>query len=81
MPRVPAGVTGNAAAGRTDSDGTVWDSESMNRLANAQSPYLLQHADNPVDWWPWGEEAMQEARRRNVPVLLSLGYSACHWCQ
>ncbi|WP_053914464.1 thioredoxin domain-containing protein [Streptomyces sp. SCSIO 75703] len=52
----------------------------MNRLANSQSPYLLQHASNPVDWWPWGEEAMQEARRRDVPVLLSVGYSACHWC-
>ncbi|MFB7652404.1 MULTISPECIES: thioredoxin domain-containing protein [unclassified Streptomyces] len=52
----------------------------MNRLADSQSPYLLQHADNPVDWWPWGEEAMAEARRRDVPVLLSVGYSACHWC-
>ncbi|MFE9658758.1 DUF255 domain-containing protein [Streptomyces sp. NPDC005955] len=52
----------------------------MNRLASATSPYLLQHADNPVDWWPWGEEAFEEARRRDVPVLLSVGYSACHWC-
>ncbi|HEY6935232.1 MAG TPA: thioredoxin domain-containing protein [Marmoricola sp.] len=51
-----------------------------NRLAGATSPYLLQHADNPVDWWEWGEEAFAEARRRNVPVLLSVGYSACHWC-
>ncbi|WP_433857988.1 thioredoxin domain-containing protein [Streptomyces kronopolitis] len=52
----------------------------MNRLAGVTSPYLLQHADNPVDWWPWSPEAFEEARRRNVPVLLSVGYSACHWC-
>ena len=51
-----------------------------NRLAAATSPYLLQHADNPVDWWEWGPEAFAEARRRNVPVLLSVGYAACHWC-
>ncbi|MFJ6212718.1 thioredoxin domain-containing protein [Streptomyces sp. NPDC092296] len=52
----------------------------MNRLVDSQSPYLRQHAANPVDWWPWGEEAMAEARRRDVPVLLSVGYAACHWC-
>lgn len=52
----------------------------MNRLAGVTSPYLLQHADNPVDWWPWEPEAFEEARRRDVPVLLSVGYSACHWC-
>ena len=51
-----------------------------NRLASSTSPYLLQHADNPVDWWPWGEEALAEARRREVPILLSVGYAACHWC-
>ncbi len=51
-----------------------------NRLADATSPYLLQHADNPVDWWPWSDEAFAEARRRDVPVLLSVGYAACHWC-
>ncbi|MER7754641.1 thioredoxin domain-containing protein [Kitasatospora sp. NPDC097643] len=51
-----------------------------NRLADATSPYLLQHADNPVDWWPWEEAAFEEARRRGVPVLLSVGYAACHWC-
>ena len=51
-----------------------------NRLAGATSPYLLQHAGNPVDWWPWCDEAFDEARRRDVPVLLSVGYSACHWC-
>src|SRR4051812_6925931 len=51
-----------------------------NRLASETSPYLKQHADNPVDWYPWGDEAFAEAERRNVPVLLSVGYSACHWC-
>ncbi|MFJ4242059.1 thioredoxin domain-containing protein [Streptomyces iakyrus] len=51
-----------------------------NRLAHETSPYLLQHADNPVDWWPWSEEAFDEARRRGVPVHLSVGYSSCHWC-
>ena len=52
----------------------------MNRLQHEDSPYLLQHADNPVDWYPWGDEAFQSARLRDVPVLLSVGYSACHWC-
>src|SRR5579872_6494023 len=51
-----------------------------NRLADETSPYLLQHADNPVDWRPWGEEALAAARRENKPILLSIGYSACHWC-
>ena len=52
----------------------------MNRLKDSTSPYLLQHADNPVDWWPWCDEAFEEAARRDVPVLLSVGYAACHWC-
>ncbi len=52
----------------------------MNHLSKASSPYLLQHRDNPVAWWEWGEEAFAEARRRNKPVLLSVGYAACHWC-
>jgi len=51
-----------------------------NRLETATSPYLRQHADNPVDWWPWSDEALAEARRREVPILLSVGYAACHWC-
>ena len=51
-----------------------------NRLASATSPYLLQHADNPVDWWEWSDAAFEAARRRHVPVLLSVGYAACHWC-
>ncbi|MFN3595658.1 MAG: thioredoxin domain-containing protein [Rubricoccaceae bacterium] len=52
----------------------------MNRLAHASSPYLRQHAHNPVDWWPWSDEAFAEARRRDVPVFLSVGYATCHWC-
>ncbi len=51
-----------------------------NRLANETSPYLLQHAENPVDWYPWGEEALNRARNEDIPILLSIGYSACHWC-
>ncbi|HEY0969519.1 MAG TPA: thioredoxin domain-containing protein [Gemmatimonadales bacterium] len=51
-----------------------------NRLADETSPYLLQHADNPVDWYPWGEEALERARREDRPILLSVGYAACHWC-
>ncbi len=51
-----------------------------NRLAFETSPYLLQHKNNPVDWWPWGPEALREAKQRNKPVLLSIGYAACHWC-
>jgi len=53
---------------------------TTNRLARETSPYLRQHAANPVDWYPWGDEARAEARRRDVPILLSIGYSACHWC-
>src|SRR5262245_50070434 len=52
----------------------------MNRLAQEPSPYLRQHADNPVDWYPWGEEALAKARAEQKPILLSVGYSACHWC-
>ncbi len=52
----------------------------MNRLKDSTSPYLLQHADNPVDWWPWCEAAFTEAARRDLPVMLSVGYAACHWC-
>src|SRR6266516_4424155 len=53
---------------------------SVNRLAGETSPYLLQHADNPVDWYPWGEEALARAREEDKPILLSIGYAACHWC-
>src|SRR6185503_5274311 len=51
-----------------------------NRLARETSPYLQQHAENPVDWYPWGAEALAEAKRTGKPILLSVGYSACHWC-
>src|SRR5580692_7219688 len=51
-----------------------------NRLAGATSPYLLQHADNPVDWFPWGQDAFDAARARDLPIFLSVGYSTCHWC-
>ena len=56
------------------------DDGGVNRLASAASPYLLQHAQNPVDWWEWSPEVFAEARERDVPVLLSVGYAACHWC-
>ena len=52
----------------------------MNRLGKEASPYLLQHAHNPVDWFPWGNEALERAKREDKPILLSIGYSACHWC-
>src|SRR3954465_9065493 len=51
-----------------------------NRLQHETSPYLRQHADNPVDWYPWGEEALTRARAEDKPILLSIGYAACHWC-
>jgi uncharacterized protein YyaL (SSP411 family) len=52
----------------------------MNRLEGSMSPYLQQHADNPVHWWPWCDEAFAEAKRRDVPILLSVGYASCRWC-
>lgn len=52
----------------------------MNKLINEKSPYLLQHADNPVDWFPWGDAAFEKAKAENKPIFLSVGYSACHWC-
>src|SRR3954464_1107472 len=55
-------------------------SEHMNRLAHEKSPYLLQHAHNPVEWYPWGEEAFEKAKKEDKPVLVSIGYAACHWC-
>ena len=51
-----------------------------NRLINESSPYLLQHAHNPVDWYSWGEEPLARAKREDKPIFLSIGYSACHWC-
>ena len=52
----------------------------MNRLAQSKSPYLKQHADNPVDWYPWGEEAFEKAKAEDKPIFLSIGYATCHWC-
>src|SRR6266436_3962321 len=54
--------------------------EHTNRLADEASPYLKQHATNPVDWYPWGDEALAKAKAEDKPILLSIGYSACHWC-
>src|SRR5687768_420067 len=56
------------------------DGKKSNRLINESSPYLLQHAHNPVDWYPWGDEAFEAAKKADKPVMVSIGYSACHWC-
>ena len=55
-------------------------SEVNNRLANASSPYLKEHADNPVDWYEWGAEALEKAKQENKPLFISIGYASCHWC-
>src|SRR5690606_12922458 len=68
------------AATMTPPTDSTTESPRANRLARETSPYLLQHAHNPVDWFPWGDEAFSTARREDKPVLLSIGYSACHWC-
>ena len=60
--------------------GGAWYDERMNRLARERSPYLLQHAANPVDWYPWGRDAFDRASREDKPIFLSIGYSTCHWC-
>lgn len=80
-PKWTIGQERQSRAGFADRLGHCERPGRMNRLAGVTSPYLLQHADNPVDWWPWTPEAFEEARRRDVPVLLLVGYSACHWCQ
>jgi len=59
---------------------TLNNARHSNRLRFEKSPYLLQHADNPVNWYPWGEEAFHRAHTENKPVFLSIGYSTCHWC-
>ena len=56
------------------------EKQYVNRLAKESSPYLLQHKNNPVDWYPWGDEAFQKATELNRPIFLSIGYSTCHWC-
>jgi uncharacterized protein YyaL (SSP411 family) len=77
------GMDGTGWAGRSLGWNAACDTErpmSPNRLANETSPYLLQHADNPVDWHPWGPEALEQARVQDRPIFLSIGYAACHWC-
>ncbi len=64
----------------SSSNPTPSSTPGVNRLAGETSPYLLQHATNPVDWYPWGPEALEKARSQNMPIFLSIGYSACHWC-
>jgi uncharacterized protein len=73
-------LTWFVASTHTGVEPTPAASEHTNRLAHEKSPYLLQHAHNPVDWYPWGEEAFAKARRENKPIFLSVGYSTCHWC-
>ena len=63
-----------------EKDSVAAASQPGNRLIHERSPYLLQHAHNPVDWYPWGEEAFEKAHRENKPIFLSVGYSTCHWC-
>ncbi len=75
--RAEDGIRGRAGNG---DEGRAQNKDMADRLSDATSPYLLQHAGNPVDWWPWCDEAFAAARERDVPVLLSVGYSACHWC-
>jgi len=76
------GAPGDAAGsgGTTGPSATSTGPRRQNRLAGSSSPYLLQHVGNPVDWWEWGPEALAEAARRDVPIFLSVGYAACHWC-
>src|SRR5437764_8576611 len=65
---------------RINAEGAPEESSQANRRVQEKSPYLLQHARNPVKWFPWGEEAFEKARRENKPIFLSIGYSTCHWC-
>jgi len=75
---IPAGCSAETES-QTVSDKKS-ESKHQNKLAGENSPYLLQHADNPVDWYPWGDEALNKARSENKPIFLSIGYSSCHWC-
>src|SRR5437868_2544277 len=68
------------ASANIKAEGVLEEPRRANQLANEKSPYLLQHADNPVEWFPWGKEAFEKARRENKPIFLSIGYSTCHWC-
>ena len=78
--RAPVDADRRPTAGRWPGDRRRGIVGAMNRLAAETSPYLLQHADNPVDWYPWGDEALARAQSEDRPILLSVGYSACHWC-
>src|SRR5690606_20253585 len=77
-----AGVLGRASSGASvrSPEAMSMTQTTTNRLAGETSPYLLQHAHNPVDWYPWGAEAFERARREDKPIFLSIGYAACHWC-
>src|SRR6266576_1536980 len=68
------------ASANIKAEGVLEEPRRANRLANEKSPYLLQHADNPVEWFPWGKEAFEKARQEDKPIFLSIGYSTCHWC-
>ncbi|CAI9297189.1 unnamed protein product [Lactuca saligna] len=76
----PIRVFAMAGKDQTFTTSTSHQNKHTNRLASEHSPYLLQHAHNPVNWYPWGEEAFEQARQRDVPIFLSIGYSTCHWC-
>ena len=75
---MPCGILGQRY--QTPGPMKAQNPSSANALRFETSPYLLQHADNPVHWYPWGEEALELARAENKPICLSIGYSACHWC-
>src|ERR1041384_4623552 len=81
-PRLARSPTARVRMGTSELKGqaSVSEHKHTNRLQHETSPYLLQHAHNPVDWYPWGEEALTKARVEHKPILLSIGYSACHWC-
>src|SRR5437773_6719539 len=68
------------ASANITAEGVLEEPRRANRLANERSPYLLQHADNPVEWFPWGDDAFRKARAEDRPIFLSIGYSTCHWC-
>ena len=74
------GLAGLSRYGYAADDGPAGKHEHTNRLAKETSPYLLLHAHNPVDWYPWGPEAFAKAKAENKPIFLSVGYSSCYWC-
>ena len=74
------GLISSCAQSSKTTKNKMENAATSNRLINASSPYLLQHANNPVDWYPWGEEALLKAKNEDKPILVSIGYSSCHWC-